>query len=140
MLEAAVSPRVMLALSKLGTTVFRQNVGQAWVGSKVTKTRDGGAFIANARPVQMGLTTGSSDLIGWTPVVVTQEMVGQKVAVFTAVEVKRSEGGRTSKDQAHFIDVVTKAGGIAGVANSPEAAVRVVMAWVTGLVARLANR
>ena len=137
MLEHIVSPKIMLALSKLGSTMFRQNVGQAWVGSKVIRLKGGAVRIEDARPITMGLTKGSSDQIGWTQIEVTSEMVGQRIAIFTAVEAKRTTGGRTSKDQQHFIDVVTKAGGIAGVANSPEAAEDIVLSWVRRVRARL---
>lgn len=121
MLEKEVLKKVMLRVSKLGSVVFRQNVGQAWVGSKVT-IQGRTAVIQDAQPLTMGLTNGSSDLIGWTSVTVTADMVGKKVALFTAIECKREKGGRISPDQKRFIDNVKGAGGIAGVANSDDAA------------------
>jgi hypothetical protein len=125
MLEADVLKKVMVRVSRLGTTVFRQNVGTAWNGSKAT-VKGRTVVIENAMPVTMGLIKGSSDLIGWTPITVTQEMVGKKVALFTAIECKRSEGGRTSPEQQRFIDRVSAAGGIAGVANSEDAAADII--------------
>jgi ribosomal protein S19 len=124
MLEAEVLKHVMLKLSKLGSTMFRQNVGQAWAGSSV-KVKGRTVVIEGAMPVTMGLFKGSSDLIGWTPVTITEDMVGKKVAIFTAVECKRSEGGRLSPDQKRFIDRVNGAGGIAGVASSDEEAANI---------------
>tara|TARA_Y100000310_G_scaffold15089_1_gene15102 strand:+ start:861 stop:1262 length:402 start_codon:yes stop_codon:yes gene_type:complete len=129
MLEAAVLKLVMLKLSKLGATVFRQNVGQAWAGRKIVKGQHGTILIEGPMPVTMGLTRGSSDLIGWTTVVITADMVGADVAVFTAIECKRSKGGRTSTDQKRFISRVKEAGGIAGVAASPEAAANILNQW-----------
>jgi hypothetical protein len=41
-------------------------------------------------------------------------MVGQKLAVFTAVEVKK-KGKKPSKEQKQFIKIVNDAGGIAKV-------------------------
>ena len=70
--------------------------------------------------VRYGLCPGSSDLIGFRTVVITPDMVGQRVAVFAAVEVK--DRGRATEQQQAFINLVQQAGGLAGVARSvPEA-------------------
>jgi len=70
--------------------------------------------------VRYGLCPGSSDLIGFRTVVVTPDMVGQRVALFCAVEVK--DRGRPTEQQVAFINLVQQAGGLAGVARSvPEA-------------------
>ena len=122
MLEKHVLKHTLLRLSKFGCTMFRQNVGQAWAGSKVVRLPLGCIYIENPQPVTMGLTKGSSDLIGWTPIDVTDEMVGSTVAIFTAVEVKHSDGGRTSKEQKRFIQNVKSGGGIAGVVRSADEA------------------
>lgn len=124
--EKTVLKQIMLAASKAGAIIFRQNVGQAWQGSKV-EVKGKTVVIQNAMPITMGLTNGSSDLIGWKSFVIEPHMVGQKVAVFVAIEAKREKGGRTSKEQQTFIDAVRSAGGIAGVANSPEAAVELLI-------------
>jgi hypothetical protein len=67
----------------------------------------------------------SSDLIGFTVVEVTPEMVGQKLAVFTAVEVKDPNWRYSSKDQRavaqnNFLNWIASFGGIAFFANSLE--------------------
>lgn len=67
---------------------------------------------------------GGSDLIGWTPVVVTPDMVGRKVAVFTAIEVKAPRGKPTDA-QVNFLHQVALAGGIAGIARSADEAVAI---------------
>ena len=46
-------------------------------------------------------------------------MVGRRVAVFAGIEVK-AERGRVSDEQRRFVDAVRGAGGIAGIARSPE--------------------
>ncbi len=66
----------------------------------------------------------SSDLIGFTQVVIGPEHVGKLFAVFTAIEVK-SEDWKPSTDkrekaQRAFIDWVIAKGGIAGICNSVE--------------------
>ncbi len=79
--------------------------------------------------VNAGLGKGSSDLIGWTPTIVTQAMVGQRIAVFTAIEVK-VPGARTSPkrllEQWAFIAAVRKDGGFSGIADSPEKAKEII--------------
>jgi hypothetical protein len=70
--------------------------------------------------VRYGLCPGSSDLIGYRSVVITPDMVGQRLAVFAAVEVK--DRGRATAQQEAFISLVQQAGGLAGIARSvPEA-------------------
>lgn len=105
--EATVLHRTMLALSKLGARVFRNNVGVA-VAPK------GGI-------VRYGLCNGSSDIIGWHTVTITPDMIGKKVAVFVAIETK-SEKGRASQEQKNFVERVQEAGGISGIVKSPEEA------------------
>ncbi len=115
MLESEVAKRVRLALQKIRVTLFRNNVGHV-------KTADN-------RYVKFGLCEGSSDYIGWTEHIITPEDVGRNVAVFTAIEAKRSKGGKVSDAQWSFIGRVQLAGGIAGVAESEEAAKEIVTRW-----------
>jgi hypothetical protein len=77
------------------------------------------------RLVTFGLAKGSADLIGWRTVVVTHEMVGQRIAVFTSLEIKTATG-RLSPAQTHWLHAVRSAGGIAGVARSVPDALRIV--------------
>ena len=97
------------------THLFRNNVGTA-------RTATGSV-------VKFGLCKGSSDLIGWTTIEITPEMVGRTVAVFTAIEVK-SATGRASKEQKNFIKSIHRCGGIAGVARSLDDAVNVVESFI----------
>ena len=62
---------------------------------------------------------GGGDLLGWRTVEVTPEMVGQRVAVFTSIEVK-TRTGKLRPEQEQWLKVVRAAGGIAGVARSVE--------------------
>jgi hypothetical protein len=107
----------MVAVSRLpGVRVFRNNVGMGWAG-ETTRMRDNTIIIKNPRPLHAGLCTGSSDLIGWTEITITPQMVGKKLAVFTAIETKTNKG-RGTKDQINFIEVVRKHGGFAGIART----------------------
>ena len=72
----------------------------------------------------------SSDLIGITSIVVTQDMVGKTIGIFTAIEVKKEDWNPSANDkreraQRRFIDWVIKLGGIAGFANSVDSFKRV---------------
>lgn len=119
--ESNVTRLIMLEVSKFtGTTIFRNNTGMGWTGNH-NRTTDGSILIRDARPLHAGLTKGSSDLIGWTTREITPDMVGQKVAIFTAIEVK-SERGRATAEQLNFVEQVRKSGGIAGIARSPQEA------------------
>jgi hypothetical protein len=112
------------------THLFRNNVGLAYTGD-VKRHASGTITIENARPIKFGLCPGSSDLIGWTTIQITPEMVGRSVAVFTAIEVK-SATGRASKKQKNFIKRIHDCGGIAGIARSLDDAVNVVNDYING--------
>lgn len=93
-------------MSQAGSVMFRNNVGAY---------RD-----ETGRVIRYGVgNPGGSDLIGWTPITITSDMVGRTVAVFTAVEVKTPKG-KPTEAQVNFLQQVTKSGGIAGIARSPD--------------------
>lgn len=108
MKEKNIQSRIMIALSNAGCKIFRNNCG-------VHKTEDG-------RFIRYGVANpGGSDLIGWTPVTITPDMVGETVAVFTAAEIKTPRG-RTTKEQDKFLLAVNRAGGLGFVARSVDEA------------------
>lgn len=125
MSEKNIQTEIMLALSKLGVTIFRNNTGNGVAGSQMKRIEKpctmallpGDWIVRHGSRIQYGLCVGSSDTIGWRPVTITPDMVGETVAVFTAVEIKTSTG-RATPEQVNFIEAVRKAGGIAGVARS----------------------
>ena len=92
-----------------------------WAGKvQIKHEKDGSltAIVRHASPLHAGLCVGSSDLIGWIPTIITQEMIGKQVSVFAAVEVK--DGTKPTPEQLNFIEQVKKSGGIAGIAHSVE--------------------
>ena len=105
MIQKDVQNNLSLHASQIGTTLFCNNVG-------MYKDQRGNV-------IRYGLCKGSSDLIGWTPIMVTPDMVGKKIAVFTAVEVKLNKNGKykATDDQKRFISAVLNNGGFAGVAD-----------------------
>lgn len=113
--ETNLMNTIRLALSGMGALAFRNNVG-------AHKT-DAGHF------VRYGLgEKGGSDIIGCVPVVITPDMVGRTVAVFTAMEVK-TKTGRATQPQLNFIAAIKKAGGIAGIVRSPDDAEKLIGEW-----------
>jgi len=103
--ETDIQQRIRLAVgTRSDLRLFRNNTGT------LPDPRTG-------RPVQFGLARGSADLIGWRTITITPEMVGQRLAVFTSIEVKTTTGHLTPAQQA-WMGTVRTAGGIAGVARS----------------------
>lgn len=126
--ETNLTRRIMLAISKTGARIFRQNVGMGWAG-KHKRLEDGAVLISDPRPLHAGLAEGSSDLVGWTPVTITDDMVGSTVAVFTSIEVKTAKG-RPSQEQIRWIEAVRNGGGIAGVVRSEDEAKMLILDWI----------
>lgn len=122
--EANQMRTIMIGLSKPGIRLFRQNVGTGWTGD-ITRLKDGSILIKNPRLLHAGLCKGSSDLIGWRSITVTPEMVGLRVALFLAVEVKTPRGRPTS-EQVNFLHRVQADGGMAGIARSVEDALGII--------------
>jgi hypothetical protein len=120
--ESNIEAEIRLAAAKLGTILFRNNVAKGWQGN-VTRLSDGSMHIQNPRILHAGLFVGSSDEIGYTPIVITQEMVGKTVAVFTSIEVKHNT--KLSPEQITWLNQIRSVGGIAGVARSVEDVVQI---------------
>lgn len=116
MAESERSKSIRAGLSKIGFRLFRNNVAQGWVG-KVIKRAGRLLTLADYRPLHAGLTKGSADLIGWIPIIITPEMVGQQIALFASIEVKEPTGVATL-DQLGWHAVVRKAGGFAVITTS----------------------
>ena len=109
----------VVASSREHTYLWRNNVG-------ATSEPDG-------RQIRYGLCNESkklnqrfksSDLIGGTPIVVTPSMVGKRLMVFTAIEVKRVDWSpgkdkHRERGQLRFINAVRAAGGIGFFCRSP---------------------
>lgn len=124
MAEKSLLNEILLNAPALKAILFRNNVAFSWAGRviKDRPTPNGRNIeLVDARPIKSGLTNGSSDLVGWVEIEITPEMVGRKVAVFTAIEAK-TPSIRVSKAQTNFIRRITEAGGIAGIARSAEEA------------------
>ena len=126
--ETNLTRHIMLSISRTGARIFRQNVGMGWTG-KHKRLEDGAILIPDPRPLHAGLAEGSSDLVGWTPVTITDDMVGSTVAVFTSLEVKTPKG-RPSQAQTRWIEAVRSGGGIAGVVRGEDEARTLLSDWI----------
>ena len=121
MTETELRKRVLLDVGR-EVRLFANPRGTGWMGKVLLETPDR-VMLGAPRRVTFGLAPGASDLIGWKPVTITADMVGSTLAVFAAVELKQAGGTHpVTEDQRRFLDAVERAGGVAGVARSPEQA------------------
>lgn len=134
--EAKSSQEVKLRASKWGCRLYRNNSGMLF-------NRDG-------VPVRYGLGNiskkhnahiKSSDEIGLTPILITQEMVGKKIPVFTAIEIKTDKfhmkdsyrDGSREAAQLKFINIIKELNGIAGFARNANDVDRMIEEYVQWL-------
>lgn len=132
--ESNILKLVMMRATEVGITLWRNNVGKAWMGKKIAFTKasvvglDGrtrtftpadAAIVQYPRIVTFGLTQGASDLIGVEPYTVKTSDVGRKLGLFVAMEVKTTTG-RASQVQKHFLEYVESVGGRAYLVRSPD--------------------
>jgi hypothetical protein len=118
--EARVQSQLRLRAAQTGKRLWRNNVG-------VLKDQDG-------RPVRFGLANDapnvnkvlkSGDLIGYESIVITPDMVGQRIARFLSVECKAedwkpSPTDEREKAQRNWADIINKDGGRAIFATSAD--------------------
>lgn len=116
--EAQAQQAIRLAAPAHGVTLWRNNSGAA--------TDETGRLIHyglgnDSSAVNRHIK--SSDLIGITPVVITQDMVGKTVGIFTSIEVKRPgwkfHGTEREQAQKRWVDLIIKQGGIGCFATGP---------------------
>ena len=105
--------------------LFKNNTGTAYQGKrrKDIEMRLRGVYpkvnlmvFENPRIVNFGLIKGSSDIIGWKPLHITEDMIGQEIAQFVAIEIK-SLGDTLKKEQRNFLNIISKDGGISYLAK-----------------------
>jgi hypothetical protein len=111
--ETTLQQQIRLALgTRPDARIFRNQVGS------LPDPRTG-------RLVTFGLAKGSADLIGWRTITIGPEHIGQRLAVFTSIEVKTPKG-RIRPEQQAWLGVVQDAGGFAGIARSVPDALQIV--------------
>jgi len=139
MKEGGLLKKFLLEYSKLGSRLFRNNTGKPWTGQRIGPFKakqnilvdKGDVLLKRARPFHAGLVKGSSDLIGWTTMTVGPGMLGKKVAVFTACEVKTGKL-KATKEQLAFVRAVNNSGGIGVIAYNLEDLLKIVTQFRNG--------
>ena len=118
--------------SRRGWRLLANAVGLGWIGRvdrEWLETRKGGRArvvqLLNPARIKYGLVTGSFDLVGWRPLLITADMVGRTVAQFATVDAKTAGYSRMSLDQKMWSRNVREAGGFAGVAVRREGGVEI---------------
>ncbi len=127
---------IMIEASKVGSRLFRNNVGTGY--QLVSRPPTGWRPPEFLKPFTYGLPAGSADLVGWTRVVVTEDMVGKTLAVFSSVEVKAPEWRSTPSferserglQQAAWARTVAEGGGYAGRVQSVSQALAILRGTV----------
>jgi hypothetical protein len=89
------------------------------VQSKIIKKLEArGAYVVK---VITATRSGVADILACVPTVITEDMVGQSVGIFSALEVKRPiKPSPLSKLQKYHLEKVRQAGGLSGVVHSVE--------------------
>lgn len=119
MSEMDLQKEIAMAMCGKRTRLWVNDTGMAYQG-KVTRMGNS-AVINNVQAIKYGLCTGSSDLIGFHMIKITEDMVGEELPIFTAIEVKTAKG-RASEQQQAFLSMVRDNNGYAGIARSVEEA------------------
>lgn len=120
--ESEIQQLIQLEAPKLNCILLRNNSG-CFYDNTGRLVRFGLGNVSENIPYK------SSDLIGWTEVIITPEMVGKQIAVFTAIEVKK-ENWKPKHDareqgQMNFLTWVNLKGGIAAMVKSVDEFVKV---------------
>jgi hypothetical protein len=116
--EAQVCVDISFAMIGEPIVLFRNTVGAGYIVDDKNPSR--------RQWIEYGLEVGSSDLIGYITKEITPDMVGKKVAIFTACEVKKEDWKpsmdkkKHHEDQENFIRCINLDGGIAAFVRSVE--------------------
>lgn len=113
--ESKVNDAIIKAGRLFGSILFRNRRGMA-------RLEDGGMF-----PYGLG-PNGFPDNCGYTPMKITESMIGKTVAIFTAIEAK-TESGVLAPHQAAVIQELKERGCIAGVATKADDVRTIIQEW-----------
>lgn len=109
MTEHDIQNSIRIALSRNGIYTERSNAGKFWGGKVIA--HDGKRVVIENPTQIVGAVAGTSDLIGFRSLQVTQDMVGKTIAQFIAIEVKKP-GERPRENQIAYLNMVNKRGGV----------------------------
>jgi hypothetical protein len=115
--ESTIQQHIQIAAMNYGCNLMRNNNGAA-------QDKTGRLIRFGLGHISPNQQIKSSDLIGITKIVITPDMVGKTIGVFTAIEVKKEDWNPNKKlddheiKQLNFLNFVTSMGGISAFANS----------------------
>lgn len=123
----------VIASSREHSYLWRNNVGAVQDGKRMIR------YGLCNESKKLNQRFKSSDLIGGTPIVVTPSMVGKRIMVFTAVEVKKTSwkpGEHTQRErgQLRFINAVRAAGGFGFFCRHPSIYTDFLNTWKIPLI------
>lgn len=121
--ERDVQADIRIQLGHGNVRLFRQQVGETWIG-ECRRLRDGSVLILNPRRFVSGFE-GWPDLGGWVSVIVTPEMVGQRIAIAVQIENKRPKVKKAREAQQNFLTMAKSHGVRCGIARSVEEAKKI---------------
>lgn len=123
MKEQDIQAQILIELSKNNVYALRINSGNFWGGEVLSHNGD---MLLLKHPTKIaGAPAGTSDIIGCKTVIISQEMVGKTVGIFTCIEVKKPSE-KPKPHQEKYLALMNSRGAIAGVAKSPEEAVSLI--------------
>jgi hypothetical protein len=112
--------------TKKGWRLFANTIYAGWTGRMRREWKDSsggiGVELCKAAWRTFGLGAGSLDLVGFRPLVITPDMVGQTIAQYVEVDAKTQGAARLRPEQKNRARVIREAGGFAGIAMRIEEA------------------
>jgi len=100
--------------------------GNAWFG-KLIKHMGSQVVLGFARKMSFGVfSPGGPDMLGVQTITITPDMVGKRIGVFLAAEIKDPIKGRLTVEQIEVLDMLRQRGAIAGVVTSVEDFIKLV--------------
>lgn len=127
--ETNIRNSAVMAASKEGARLFRNQVGAGWVcppnrTKKYTKNGKRYVLLEEPRWIEYGFPVGSGDDQGFMPTIITQEMVGSLFARYVNAEAK-TQTGRPRRGQLEWHEFVWSNGGLSGFYRSDEDMLRI---------------
>lgn len=127
MKESPLKNLVRLHISRKfeGLKIFPNAQGVGWLG-RAMGVENGILRLQGPRRQRFGLHEGSPDDMGWLSIIVTPDMVGQRIAIAVGLEYKQPGAPRRPM-QIKFVDMMQKDGCIAGFVECPDDADRLLL-------------
>src|SRR5215475_13733154 len=100
MSESPLYGQILSALSTGHTRLFRQQSAMAWAGKVIARTA---TTITLLHPYALKIgTVGMADLGGITSVIITPDMIGQRVGIDVQIECKAARRYATPEQRAYI--------------------------------------